>query len=114
VIVKWFILFVLITALVSTAIIKFGDMGSYTISEGMYFKAEILSVKKNRSSAPARTSFISKLNFTALVLNTSNERVEVGGMWKTEKGDIVCVTELINSESEKVINYLIVADEKCT
>ena len=112
--VKWFLLFALITALVSIVIFKLGDAGAYSVSEGMYFKTEILSVKKHRATGPARTGFSAKLNFTAVTLNTAKERVKVGGMWKTEKGDIVCVAELINSESKKVVNYLIVTDEKCT
>ena len=112
--VKWFLLFTLITALVSTVIFKFGDGGSYSVYEGQYFKAEILSVKEHRATGPARTGFSAKLNFTAVVLNTAKDRVEIGSMWKIEKGDIVCTTELINSESKKVVNYLIVTDGKCT
>jgi hypothetical protein len=112
--VKWFILFVLITALVSIVIFKFGDIGSYSVSEGLYFKTEILSVKEHRATGSARTGFSAKLNFTAVVLNTAKNRVEVGSMWKIEKGDIVCVTELINSESKKVVNYIVVTDNKCT
>jgi len=112
--VKWFILFALITALVSIVIFKFGDIGSYSVTEGLYFKTEILSVKKHRATGPTRTGFSAKLNFTSVVLNAAKKRVEVGSMWQTEKGDIVCVTELINSESKKVVNYLVVTDNKCT
>ncbi|QQX81414.1 hypothetical protein JK628_05995 [Shewanella sp. KX20019] len=112
--VKWFVLFAFVTALVSIVIFRFGSIGTYSVSEGLYFKTEILSVKEHSATGPARTGFSAKLNFTAKVLNAEKKRVEVGGMWQTEKGDIVCIAELINSESKKVVNYLIVTDEKCT
>ena len=112
--VKWFLLFTLIIALVSIVIFKLGDIGAYSVNEGRYFKTEIISIKEHRATGPARTGFTAKLNFTAVALNTAKNRVEVVGMWEAEKGDIVCIAELINSESKKVVNYLMVTDDKCT